>query len=81
MERDRKVKSTCGGGRFFVQKSSIILSVTSFSKKQFIALAGWLHWLEHCPIFQKVLGLIPNQYLGCGFDPKLGIYGRQYFSH
>ena len=35
------------------------------------ALAGWLRWLEHLPMHQKVAGLIPRQgmYLGCGFDP------------
>ena len=34
---------------------------------------GWLSWLEHRPVHQKIAGLIPSQgiYLGCGFDPCL----------
>ena len=38
------------------------------------ALAGWLSWLECCPIQQKIVGLIPGQgtYLGRRFDPGLG---------
>ena len=24
------------------------------------ALAGWLSWLDHCPIHRKVVGLIPS---------------------
>ena len=34
-------------------------------------LAGWLHWFEHSPIHQKVVGSIPDQgiYLDYGFDP------------
>ena len=37
-------------------------------------LAGWLHWFEHSPIHQKVVGSIPGQgtYLGCGFHPHSG---------
>ena len=46
-----------------------------------IALAGWLSWLEHHPVHQKVtgLGVIPSQgtYLGCGFRPHQGAYRRQ----
>ena len=35
---------------------------------------GWLSWLEHCPIHQKVVGSIPGQgiHLGCRFDPWSG---------
>ena len=42
------------------------------------ALAGWLNWLEHHPIHQKVVGLIPSQgtYLGCRFN-GWGAYRRQ----
>ena len=38
------------------------------------ALTGWLSWLGHCPINQKVSGLIPHQgtCLGCGFDSWSG---------
>ena len=34
----------------------------------------WLRHLEHCPIYRKVVGLIPGQgtYLGFGFDPQSG---------
>ena len=43
------------------------------------AVAGWVSWLEHRPIHQEAVGLIPGQgtYLGCRFDPWLGIYERQ----
>ena len=39
-----------------------------------LSLAGWFSWLEHCPIHQKIVGLIPVQgiCLGCRFDPRLG---------
>ena len=39
----------------------------------------WLSWLEHHPINQKVVGLIPGQgtYLGCTFVPQLGTWERQ----
>ena len=38
------------------------------------ALAGWLSWLEHFLVHQKVAGLIPTQgtCLHCGFDPLSG---------
>ena len=26
-----------------------------------LSLAGWFSWLEHCPIHQKIVGLIPGQ--------------------
>ena len=34
----------------------------------------WLSWLEHCPVNQKVMGLIPGEgtCLGCGFCLCLG---------
>ena len=34
----------------------------------------WLSWLEHCPVNQKVMGLIPGEgtCLGCGFSLCLG---------
>ena len=33
---------------------------------------AWLTWLEHCPVHQKVTGLIPGQgtYVGCRFDAQ-----------
>ena len=36
------------------------------------ALAGWLSWLEHHPVHQKVAGLIPEQgtFLDRGFDSR-----------
>ena len=35
-----------------------------------LVLIGWLSWLEHCSIHQKVVGSIPSQgtYLDCGFN-------------
>ena len=43
-------------------------------EKTTLALAGWISWLECCPIFQKVVSSIPSQgtYPGCGFGPWLG---------
>ena len=43
-------------------------------KEKILALAGWLSWLEHHPVYQKTVDLIPGlgTYLGCGFDPHLG---------
>ena len=37
-------------------------------------LLAWLSWLEHCPVNQKVTGLIPGQgtYLGGGFSSGQG---------
>ena len=37
-------------------------------------LAGWLSWMEHCPVHQNVVGSIPGQgtYLGYGFNPWSG---------
>ena len=38
------------------------------------ALAGWLSWLEHYPMYQEIRGLIPSQgtYLDCRFDSQWG---------
>ena len=41
---------------------------------------GWVaQSVEHCPVHQKFVDLIPTQgtYLGGGFKPWLGVYGRQ----
>ena len=45
-----------------------------FLVKRYRALAGWLRWLEHHVVHQKVVGLIPGQgtYLDCGFGPQSG---------
>ena len=42
--------------------------------KHLIALAGWLSWLEHHTIKQKVVGSILSQgtCLGCRLDPQSG---------
>ena len=47
-------------------------------KLESVVLAGWLSWLEHYPIHQKVVGLIPSQgvYLGCSFTHWSGC-GRE----
>ena len=39
----------------------------------------WLCWLEYHPINWKIVSLIPSQgtYLGFGFGPRWGAYGRQ----
>ena len=44
-----------------------------------LTLVEWLSWFKRYPIYQKVVGFIPSQgtYLGCGFNPRLGLYGRQ----
>ena len=36
------------------------------------ALAGWLCWLEHCPVHQNIGGSIPSHgtHRGCGFGPR-----------
>ena len=48
--------------------------LTKTHKNMDALLAGWLSWLEHCPIHQKVKGSFPSQgtYLCCGFNPQLG---------
>ena len=42
-------------------------------KRHNLDLVGWLSWLERCPMYQRVVGLISNQgtYLACGFNPQL----------
>ena len=42
------------------------------------AMAGWLSWLEHRPVQQKVVISVPSQgtCLGCGFDPWLRHVGE-----
>ena len=53
---------------------------TLIIKKYYITpLAGWLSWLEHPPVHQKVGGSIPSQgtYLGLEFSPGRDEYGRQ----
>ena len=44
------------------------------AKEWGVVLAGWLSWLEHRPIHQKIVCSIPSQstYQGCGFDLQLG---------
>lgn len=37
-------------------------------KTKIIAWVRWFSWLEHGPIYQKIVGT----YLGCAFDPWLG---------
>ena len=39
-----------------------------------VALVGWLSWLEHHPVHQKIAGSIPGQGtdLGCGLNPLSG---------
>lgn len=43
-------------------------------KKTTGALAGWLGGLEHHPMHQSFVGMIPSQgtYLGCKFNPQSG---------
>ena len=43
-------------------------------KKESIAFAGWLSWLQHCFVHQKAVGLIPTEgtYLGFRFNFWLG---------
>ena len=45
-----------------------------FQKQAPLVLAGWLSWLEHCPVYPKVTGSIPGwgTHLSFGFDPWLG---------
>ena len=42
--------------------------------KKRLALAGWLNWLECCPVHQMIAGSIPHQgtYLGYSFVPCSG---------
>lgn len=43
-------------------------------KKEEIALAGWLTWVEYHSVHQKAAHSIPGQgtYSGGEFDPQLG---------
>lgn len=45
-------------------------------KSRFTALARLPNWLEHHTRHQKAKGLIPGHetYLGCGFDPLVGVH-------
>ena len=54
-----------------ITHTNIITEIHFKTKVINIALAGWLSYLQHHPVRQKVAGLIPNQgtYLGCGFNP------------
>ena len=49
-----------------IQVSSEVLKIPR------LALTGWLSWLKHRPISQKVVGSIPGQdtYLDCRFNPQ-----------
>ena len=53
-----------------MQQENVYISKT----KNWLALAGWLSWLQHLPIYQKVVGSIPDQstHLHCGFNPWSG---------
>ena len=48
-------------------------------KMKHLPLAGWLSWLEHCPVRQKFVGSIPNQgtCLGLGSLPGQDAWERQ----
>ena len=68
-------------GTFSVAISFRILLLSFRNKienRRMCALAGWLSWLKHCPIYQKFAGSIPGPvpgqgtYLGCRFDPWSG---------
>lgn len=52
---------------------TIVMSVKKKKTQQTqqLALARWLGWLEHRPMYQEVAGAIPGQgtCLGRGFDP------------
>ena len=53
---------------------SCALVRSSKGRTSIFALAGWFSWLEHHPLYQKVLGLIPSQgiCLDCRFNPLSG---------
>ena len=53
------------------------------SLKESSVLAGWLSWLDHCPIYQRAVGSIPSQdiYLGCNSIPDWGVYQRKLICH
>ena len=46
----------------------------TFHCKNYCSPGQWLSCLEHRPVHQKVVGLIPSQgtYLGFGFDSQSG---------
>ena len=48
-----------------------IMTLKEGFKKGRVRLARWLSWLDHHPVYQKVVGSFPRQsaYIGCGFDP------------
>ena len=52
----------------------MVFMSTPCSRALELALAGLLSWLEHRPIHQKVVSLMPGQdtYLGCQFGPWWG---------
>ena len=58
----------------FTITDSLRLNTLKVEELWKVALAGWLSWLEHHPVHQKVAGSIPGQgtYPGCGFDPLSG---------
>ena len=59
---------------FFNGKMNSCFSLSLPSIQKTLALARWVSWLQHCPIPQNVLGLIPGQgtYLGGGLGPQSG---------
>ena len=54
--------------KFYFNQGINIMKFTVYT------LAGRVSWLEHCPVDQRVAGLIPSQdtYLGCRLCPSLG---------
>ena len=54
--------------KFYFNQGINIMKFTVYT------LAGRVSWLEHCPVDQRVAGLIPSQdtYLGCRLYPSLG---------
>ena len=52
------------------------MSIFLVYKTVCLALAGLPGWLQHCPVHQKVVALIPIQctFLGCRFDPLIGVH-------
>ena len=52
------------------------LCLSIFILKIGLALARWLHWLDYCPVNQKIAGSIPNQGTYLGLIPIQGTYGR-----
>ena len=56
---------------YYISFWVLLFSIFKCLKMHIRALAGWVSWLEHCPVHQKVVGSIPSQdiYPGCRFDP------------